>query len=114
MGPLRCHWRRGPLNWGDLIAQVSIGLRRAKQNSADHIGYSFLVRGASYRRCEASLRTGGEGSVREDLNIELGNVFRVGDCVDGGDLAIGDGEPQQDAQLALQHDRQSHGAVDKG
>lgn len=65
-------------------------------------------------RCNAPFVKAGEGSVGEDLHIELGNVLRVGDRVDCRDFAIGDGEPQQDTQAALEHDRQSHGAVDKG
>src|SRR5215813_8878571 len=51
------------------------------------------------------------GSVREDLNIELAHVLRVGNGVDGDDLPIGDRKPQYDTQPSLQHNGQSDRAI---
>src|SRR5215510_12260640 len=59
----------------------------------------------------AALRT--RQSFREDLNIELSHVLRVSDCIDRDDLPICDREPQYDAQLSLQHNRQSHRSIHK-
>src|SRR5262245_12660993 len=47
-------------------------------------------------------------SVREDLNIELSHVLRVGDGIDADDLFMRDCEPQNDAQPSLQHNGQSN------
>jgi len=55
-----------------------------------------------------------DASVREDLNIELCNVLRVGDCVDRHNPVIGNRERQHDAQPSLQHDGQSHSSIHKG